>query len=127
MDSEEMKRRTKLYAIDVAKLTERLTDTQVNRAYKGQIIRSSGSVGANYRASRRAKSKADFINKLKIVEEELDESLFFLELLAEFNKSFEMEINDLYKEGETLLKIIVSSIVSSRQELSYIVHQTSYI
>ena len=127
MDSEEMKRRTKLYAIDVAKLTERLTDTQVNRAYKGQIIRSSGSVGANYRASRRAKSKADFINKLKIVEEELDESLFFLELLVEFNKSFEMEINDLYKEGETLLKIIVSSIVSSRQELSYIVHQTSYI
>ena len=114
MDSEEMKRRTKLYAIDVAKLTERLPDTQVNRVYKGQIIRSSSSVGANYRASRRAKSKPDFINKLKIVEEELDESLFFLELLAEFNKSFEMEINDLYKEGETLLKIIVSSIVSSR-------------
>src|SRR6187397_932340 len=114
MDSEEMKRRTKLYAIDVAKLTERLTDTQVNRAYKGQIIRSSGSVGANYRASRRAKSKADFIKKLKIVEEELDESLFFLELILEFNPSFEAEISDLYKEGETLLKIIVSSIVSSR-------------
>ena len=52
--------------------------------------------------------------KLKIVEEELDESLFFLELLVEFNKPFEMELNNLYKEGETLLKIIVSSIVSSR-------------
>lgn len=103
-----------MFAIAVARLTEKLPDTQVNRIYKGQIIRSSSSVGANYRASRRAKSKPDFINKLKIVEEELDESLFFFELLIEFNKPFEAEINDLYKEGETLLKIIVSTIVSSR-------------
>ena len=114
MDAEEMKRRTKLFAINVAKLTQKLPDTLVNRIYKGQIIRSSSSVGANYRASRRAKSKPDFINKLKIVEEELDESLFYLELIVEFNPSFEAEINDLYKEGEALLKIIVSSIVSSR-------------
>ncbi len=62
----------------------------------------------------KGKIKPDFINKLKIVEEELDEILFFLELLVEFNKLFETEINDLYKEGETLLKIIVASIVSSR-------------
>ncbi|MEO6613819.1 MAG: four helix bundle protein [Chitinophagaceae bacterium] len=109
-----MKKRTKLFAINVAKLTQQLPDTQVNRAYKGQIIRSASSVGANYRASRRAKSKPDFINKLKIVEEELDESLFFLELLLEFNKPFEAEINELYQEGEILLKIIVASIVSSR-------------
>ncbi len=114
MDAEEMKRRTKLFAINIARLTEKVSDTQVNRVYKGQIIRSSSSVGANYRASRRAKSKPDFINKLKIVEEELDESLFFLELLLEFNKQFESEINDLYIEGETLLKIIVSTIISSR-------------
>jgi four helix bundle protein len=114
MDSEEMKRRTKMFAINVAKLTQKLPDTTVNRIYKGQIIRSSSSSGANYRASRRAKSKADFINKLKIVEEELDESLFFLELLMEFNKPFEEEIKELYMEGEILLKIIVSSIVSSR-------------
>ncbi len=114
MDSEEMKRRTKMFAIAVARLTEKLPDNLVNRVYKGQIIRSSSSAGANYRASRRAKSKPDFINKLKIVEEELDESLFFLELLIEFNKNFETEINALYKEGETLLRIIVSTIVSSR-------------
>ena len=114
MDAEEMKRRTRLFAINVARLTQKLPDTQVNKAYKGQIIRSSSSVGANYRASRRAKSKPDFINKLKIVEEEADESLFFLELLLEFNKPFESEINELYKEGEILLKIIVSSIVKKR-------------
>ena len=110
-----MKRRTKLFAVNVAKLTQQLPDTQVNRVYKGQVIRSSSSVGANYRASRRAKSNADFINKLKIVEQELDESLFFLELLTEFNEPFKNEISELYKEGETLLKIIVASIVSSRK------------
>ena len=53
----------------------------VNRAYGNQLIRSASSVGANYRATRRAKSNADFINKFKIVEEELDESLFFLEMI----------------------------------------------
>ncbi len=114
MDAEEMKRRTKAFAINVARLTQKIPDDQINRVYKNQIIRSSSSVGANYRAARRAKSKPDFINKLKIVEEELDESLFFLELLHEFNKDIEPEIAELYKEGETLLKIIVSSIVSSR-------------
>lgn len=77
MDSEEMKSRTKLFAINVALLTQKLPESQINRPYINQIIRSSSSVGANYRASRRAKSNADFINKLKIVEEELDESLFF--------------------------------------------------
>jgi len=115
MNAEEMKQRTKSFAINVAKLTQKLPETTVNRPYIAQIIRSSSSVGANYRASRRAKSTADFINKLKIVEEELDESMFFLELLVEFNQSVKTEIADLYKEGETLLKIIVSTIISSRK------------
>lgn len=115
MDASEMKGRTKAFAINVAKLTQKLPENPVNRAYINQIIRSSSSVGANYRASRRAKSNADFINKLKIVEEELDESLFFLELLVAFNESFREEVAALYKEGETLLKIIVASIISSRK------------
>ncbi|MBP6024535.1 four helix bundle protein [Ferruginibacter sp.] len=115
MTSDEMKQRTKAFAINVAKLTQKLPDNTINRAYCGQIIRSSSSVGANYRASRRAKSNADFINKLKIVEEELDESLFFLELLVAFNEKFRDEIAILYKEGESILKIIVASIKSSRK------------
>jgi four helix bundle protein len=115
MNAEEMKERTKAFAINVARLTLKLPETTINKPYIAQIIRSSSSVGANYRASRRAKSNADFINKLKIVEEELDESLFFLELLVEFNQFVKIEIADLYKEGETLLKIIVATIVSSRK------------
>ena len=115
MNAEEMKQRTKLFAINVALLSQKIPDNTINRAYKGQIIRSSSSVGANYRASRRAKSNADFINKLKIVEEELDESMFFLELLEVFNEPFKNDIVALHKEGEILLKIIVSSIISSRK------------
>jgi four helix bundle protein len=88
MDASEMKGRTKAFAINVAKLTQKLPENPVNRAYINQIIRSSSSVGANYRVSRRAKSNADFINKLKIVEKELDESLFFLQLLVAFNEFF---------------------------------------
>ena len=115
MDAEEMKSRTKQFAIVVGVLTQSLPYSQINKAYSNQIIRSSSSVGANYRASRRAKSNADFINKLKIVEEELDESLFFLELIVFFNQPQKQEISTLYREGETLLKIIVASIVSSRK------------
>jgi four helix bundle protein len=115
MDSEEMKRRTKQFAINVGILTQGLPESQINRAYCNQIIRSSSSVGANYRASRRAKSSADFINKLKIVEEELDESLFFLELLEVFNPPLKEKITALHSEGEILLRIIVASIISSRK------------
>jgi four helix bundle protein len=115
MDASEMKDRTKAFAVNVAKLTQKLPENPINRAYSNQIIRSSSSVGANYRAARRAKSNADFINKLKIVEEEQDESLFFLELLVVFNEKFREEIAVLYIEGETLLKIIVASIISSRK------------
>ncbi|HET9745116.1 MAG TPA: four helix bundle protein [Chitinophagaceae bacterium] len=115
MDSEEMKLRPKHFAVNVAKLTLQLPDNLVNRIYKGQIIRSSSSAAANYRASQRAKSKTDSINKRKIVEEEVDETLFVLEMLEVFNQNFANEIKELYAEGEILLKIIVASIVTSRQ------------
>lgn len=87
----------------------------VNKNYCDQLVRSSSSVGANYRAACRAKSKADFLNKLKIVEEELDETLFFMELLLEFNPSFTESINTIYKEGNELLSIIVAAINTLRK------------
>ncbi len=115
MDAEELKKRTKQFAIDVGKLTIQLERNDLNRNYSNQIIRSSSSVAANYRATRRAKSKADFINKLKIVEEELDESLLFLELLYEFNPVHKENIISIFKQGEELLKIIVATLNSSRR------------
>jgi four helix bundle protein len=116
MNAEEMKLLTKQFAIDVARLTLKLEFNIINKNYSNQIVRSSSSVAANYRAVRRAKSKLDFINKLKIVEEELDESLFFLELLQEFNKQLETEILQIHTNGTVLLKIIVATINSSRNK-----------
>jgi four helix bundle protein len=78
------------------------------------LTRSSSSVGANYRAACRGKSKADFLNKLKIVEEELDETLFFLELLEEFNPELKEKIEIIHKEGNELLSIIVAAINTLR-------------
>ena len=114
MTSTEMLQRTKQFAIDCGHLVLSLESNVVNRVYCGQLIRSSSSVGANYRATRRAKSNADFINKFKIVEEEMDESLFFLEMIVEFNKDKRDKFIVVYKEGEEILKIIVASLKTLR-------------
>lgn len=113
----DIKQRTFQFAVDVGKLILDLPYNVVNKEYFGQIIRSFASVGANYRAARRAKSDADFINKLKIVEEEADESIYFLELLCEFNQPFKERITNLANEGTQILKIIVKSIITSRTRI----------
>lgn len=82
MTSEELKSRTKRFAINVVKFCQELKPTLALNIFSKQLIRSSSSVGANYRSACRAKSIADFINKLKIVEEEADESIYFLELIT---------------------------------------------
>lgn len=110
MTSEDIKGRTKTFATETARLIIELEQNLINRTYANQLIRCSSSVAANYRAVRRAKSTADFINKLKIVEEEIDESLFFLELLFEFNLNKRDKIQKLMNEAEELLKIIVATI-----------------
>ena len=116
-----MKARTKRFAINVGKLIQALESNRINNAYCNQLIRCSSSVGANYRAAQRAKSTADFINKLKIVEEETDESIYFLELLLKFNPIQNLTINMLIGEGEEILRIIVASITTTRQHK---LHQT---
>ncbi|HEY6977917.1 MAG TPA: four helix bundle protein [Chitinophagaceae bacterium] len=98
MDKEEFKRRTKMFAINTAKFSKTLQYDSVIRSYIDQVVRSSSSVGSNYRAACRGKSKADFINKMRIVEEEADESLFFFELLVEFYPDRKDELRVLYKE-----------------------------
>jgi four helix bundle protein len=90
----------------------------VNKEYVSQLVRSSSSGGANYRAARRGKSDADFLNKLKICEEEADESIYFLELLKEFNSGFIEKIDKLLAEAYELLKILVASIITTREKLN---------
>ena len=114
MTKEELLLRTKNYTIANARLVLSIPNKIVNRNYADQLNRSASSVGANYRAACRGKSKADFINKLKIVEEELDETLFFMELLVELNAEMREKIVPIYKEGNELLSIIVAAINTSR-------------
>jgi four helix bundle protein len=78
------------------------------------LLRSGTSVGANYRAVCRAKSNADFINKLRIVEEESDESLFWMELLVENNLIKETKLRDLMNETNEILAIVVASAKTAR-------------
>ena len=112
----ELKNRTKKFAIDCWYLCSKFPTSREYSAYCNQLIRSSSSVGANYRAACRAKSKADFINKLKIVEEETDESMYFLELLKEVTNKVNDEIDRLHKEANELLSIIVASIKTMRNK-----------
>lgn len=117
MPYQDLKKRTFDFAISVAKLIEVLPNTVVNRAYFSQIIRSSSSIGANYRASQRAKSIKDFINKLKIVEEETDETIYFLELLMVINEPNNEMMQRLINEGTEILKIVVASITTVRKRM----------
>lgn len=110
MGGEDIKSRAKNFAIKIGYLVKELPYDVVNKPYINQIIRSAASVSANYRAAARAKSDADFINKLKICEEEADETQHWLELLLEFNKAFESKIMLLHKECNELVAIFVTSI-----------------
>ena len=95
-------------------LCSKLPHSREFNGYVNQLIRSSSSVGANYRAATRAKSTADFVNKLKIVEEEADESQYFLELILEVQKDPALvgEIERLRKDADEFVAIVVSSIKS---------------
>src|SRR5471032_474387 len=110
MTKEELLRRTKNYSIAIARLVLSLPNNLVNRNYADQLNRSASSTGANYRAACRAKSTADFINKLKIVEEELDETIYWMELLVEAGLLALRRLDALMKEADELLAIFVSAI-----------------
>jgi four helix bundle protein len=114
MTADELKLRTKTYANRVVKLCSALPNNWVAQTLGRQLLRSGTSVGANYRAVCRAKSKLDFINKLRIVEEECDESLFWMELLVDNEIVALSRLRNLMKEGSQILAIIVSSAKTAR-------------
>ena len=110
----DLKKRTKNFAFDCWMLCKELPKSREFNAWVRQLIRSSSSVGANYRAACRAKSRKDFINKLKIVEEEIDESMYWLELFSKAQDNDKERLDALWKEANELLAIIVSSIKTTR-------------
>ena len=114
---EQIKYRTKQIGLEVIKLIDDLPDKSSASVVARQIIKSSTSIGANYRAACRAKSTPDFINKLKIVEEETDETIYWLEILEESLLIPKDKISGLMKETNEILSIIVASINTSKKKI----------
>lgn len=112
---EQLKIRTKQIGLEVIKLVDELPNKPSAWAIAKQIIRSSTSIGANYRAACRAKSSADFINKLKIVEEESDETQYWLEVLEESKLINSGRIEVVKKEVNEIISIVVASIKTARE------------
>jgi four helix bundle protein len=114
MKKEDLKERTKKFALMIIKLVEELPNTLVGRTIGNQIIRSGTSAAANYRAACRARSNADFISKITIVEEECDETLFWLELIAEANLLKKEILQCIVKEADELTAIFTASGKTAR-------------
>lgn len=109
MTSQEMKQRTKKFAVRVIKMTEALPNTRAADVIAKQLIRSSSSVGANYRAALRARSQADFISKIGITIEETDESEYWIELLVDCEIVKSERMTELLKEANELIAILTAT------------------
>ena len=114
MTTREMLQRTKTFALRAIKVVQALPHDGTGNVLGKQLLRSATLVGANYRAACRAKSEADFLNKLKIVEEECDESLYWMELLIESNLLPSPRLDPLVQEANEILSMIVSAIKTTR-------------
>jgi four helix bundle protein len=114
MNSGELKARTKQFALRVMKLVGALPRTTVGRAIGGQLIRSGTSVGANYRAACRARSKAEFAAKLGTVAEEADETCFWLELIIEGELLAQKRVAALLEESNALTAIFTAAVRTSK-------------
>lgn len=112
---QDLKKCTKLFSLRIIKLIQALPNDKVSAVIGKQLLRSGTSVGANYRAACRAKSQADFINKIHISEEEVDESLFWMELLTEAELIDAKRLEDLMKEANELLAIFSASVITAKK------------
>lgn len=118
MDEKIFKARTKKLAVAIIKQMDKLPQSRAADVIARQIIRSGTSIGANYRAACRAKSTPDMINKMKIVEEEADETEYWLELLIEAELVPPEQIKIIYKETDEILAMTVASIKTLRNRKS---------
>jgi four helix bundle protein len=109
MNADELKARTKCFALDAVKLAGELPTSQTGRVIGNQFLRAATSVGANYRAAVRARSHAEFISKIGIVEEESDECCYWLELVIEAGLLSAARVQPLLKEAQELTAIFTAS------------------
>ncbi|MCR5778988.1 MAG: four helix bundle protein [Bacteroidaceae bacterium] len=118
MTESELKDRLKSLAIRIIKMVDSMPSSISSTAIAKQIVRSGTSPIANYRAACLGKSKKDFLNKLKMFEEELDETVLWLELIMECEMLPRKRVSALHDESQELLKIIISSILTVQDSLN---------
>jgi four helix bundle protein len=118
VNPEDLKRRTKQFALRILKLVSALPNTVQGRAIGGQLVRAGTAVGANYRATCRSRSRAEFVARIGVVEEEADESAFWMELIVEGEILREEQVKSLLTEANELAKIMASSRISASATLT---------
>jgi four helix bundle protein len=112
---EQLRPRTSAFALRIVNVAESLPNTRAGNHFANQLLRCGTSVGANYRAACRARSAAEFCSKLGIVEEEADESIFWLEMLIDAKLLPKKRLESLITEANELLAMVVSSIKTARR------------
>lgn len=117
MNSEELKKRTKKFALRIIKLVKALPKAQEGKIIGNQLLRCGTSVGANYRAACRARSRAEFVSKIGVVIEEADESIFWMEIIIEIKLINKNLIEPLLQEAKEILAIMISSSNSARRNI----------
>ena len=114
MSTDDFRQRTFRFGVRIVRLVQTLTKNDLGRLIGNQLLRSGTAVGANYRAAARARSRADFIAKMGIVEEECDETLYWLEMLVELQLINADRSNELRTEGNEILALVVASVRTAR-------------
>lgn len=109
MNAEELKARTKKFALSVMTLIDVLPNTVKGRVVAHQLMKAATSVGANYRAACRGRSQAEFISKLSIVLEESDECCYWLELIMEGGLISAEDVEEIYQEADEITAIMTAS------------------
>jgi four helix bundle protein len=115
MNRDDMKEKTMIFALKIIRLSEAIPDNGAGRIIKSQILRCGTSVGANYRAACRARSTAEFVAKMGIVEEESDETMYWMEVLVKSGLLRLQDTKDLMRDADEILAITVASIKTARK------------
>ena len=118
MNKDELRERMTDFAVRIVKMVDAMPSTVSGLAIARQIVRSGTSPSANYRAACLAKSDKDFINKLKMVEEELDETCHWLDIIMRSQMMKESRLMPLHQECSELLNIIAKSIVTTKARMN---------
>ena len=113
--SAQLRVRTKTFAVRVIRLVASLPNSTASRAIASQLVRSATSIGANYRSAAKAKSRADFISKIGIVEEEADETVYWIELLIEADLVSAEKVSTLLREAEEITSIMAASRLTAKR------------